>query len=104
MKVELHIYIYILAIFCHCCGAALVLHVSSNAWRWLLNFLFNYFTVGKGRTASEAADLIYHAMVLMNVQNVSLDEVCAVLRSRFGTSGIEEKTSRPPKEKGLISS
>jgi phosphoribosyl-AMP cyclohydrolase / phosphoribosyl-ATP pyrophosphohydrolase len=52
---------------------------------------------GKERAASEAADLIYHAMVLLNVQDVSLEEVCAVLRSRFGTSGIEEKASRAPK-------
>lgn len=52
---------------------------------------------GKERTASEAADLLYHAMVLLNVQDVPLEEVCAVLRSRFGTSGIEEKASRKPK-------
>ena len=52
---------------------------------------------GKERAASEAADLIYHAMVLLNVQDVSLEDVCAVLRSRFGTSGIEEKASRAPK-------
>ena len=52
---------------------------------------------GKERTASEAADLLYHAMVLLNVQGVSLEEVSAVLRSRFGTSGIEEKESRKPK-------
>ena len=54
---------------------------------------------GRERTASEAADLIYHAMVLLNVQGVSLEEVCAVLRSRFGTSGIEEKASRGRVEK-----
>jgi len=53
---------------------------------------------GKERAASEAADLIYHAMVLLNVQDVSLGEVCAVLRSRFGTSGIEEKASRALKK------
>lgn len=52
---------------------------------------------GKERAASEAADLIYHAMVLLNVQGVSLEEVSAVLRSRFGTSGVEEKASRKPK-------
>ena len=30
-------------------------------------------------------------------QGVSLEDVSKVLRSRFGTSGIEEKASRPPK-------
>ncbi|EFN57697.1 hypothetical protein CHLNCDRAFT_20847 [Chlorella variabilis] len=51
---------------------------------------------GKERAASEAADLIYHAMVLLNAQGVSLEDVSKVLRSRFGTSGVEEKASRPP--------
>lgn len=49
---------------------------------------------GKERTVSEAADLLYHAMVLLNVQGVTLQEVSAELRKRFGTSGIEEKASR----------
>ena len=31
------------------------------------------------------------------MQGVSLEEVCQVLRSRFGTSGVEEKAGRPPK-------
>jgi phosphoribosyl-ATP pyrophosphohydrolase/phosphoribosyl-AMP cyclohydrolase len=30
-------------------------------------------------------------------QGVALEDVMAVLRSRFGTSGIEEKAARPPK-------
>lgn len=52
---------------------------------------------GQEAAASEAADLFYHAMVLMNKQGVSLEDVSKVLRSRFGTSGIEEKAARPPK-------
>lgn len=105
---------------------------------------------GKERAASEAADLIYHAMVLLNKQvgvelagaawagghvgaaltvhggqiswlaaaacggcacpttqplplccrapqGVSMEDVSKVLRSRFGTSGVEEKAARPPK-------
>ena len=43
---------------------------------------------------AEAADLLYHSLVLLNIQGVSLEEVCGVLRSRFGTSGVEEKASR----------
>jgi hypothetical protein len=30
------------------------------------------------------------------LQGVGLEEVSKVLRSRFGTSGIEEKAARPP--------
>jgi phosphoribosyl-ATP pyrophosphohydrolase/phosphoribosyl-AMP cyclohydrolase len=53
---------------------------------------------GKERAASEAADLLYHSMVLLNVQGVAMEDVMRVLRKRFGQSGIEEKRSRPPKE------
>lgn len=52
---------------------------------------------GAERVASEMADLLYHSMVLLNKQGVSMEEVMRVLRKRFGTSGIEEKASRLPK-------
>jgi phosphoribosyl-AMP cyclohydrolase / phosphoribosyl-ATP pyrophosphohydrolase len=45
-------------------------------------------------TAHEAADLIFHALVGLEAAGVSLDEVFAQLRKRFGISGIAEKTSR----------
>jgi phosphoribosyl-ATP pyrophosphohydrolase/phosphoribosyl-AMP cyclohydrolase len=38
-------------------------------------------------------------MVLLNLQGVEMEDVFAVLRGRFGTSGVEEKASRPPKKK-----
>lgn len=53
---------------------------------------------GKERCASEMADLLYHAMVLLNKQGVSLEEVLQVTRQRFGTSGIDEKAARAPKK------
>lgn len=52
---------------------------------------------GKERAASEMADLLYHSMVLLNVQGVSMEDVLRVLRQRFNTSGIDEKASRPAK-------
>lgn len=48
----------------------------------------------KSRTASEMADVLYHAMVLLAVKNVRMEEVLDILRARFGQSGIEEKNSR----------
>lgn len=48
----------------------------------------------KSRTASEMADVLYHAMVLLAVKNVKIEEVLEILRARFGQSGIEEKSSR----------
>eukprot|EP00878_Enallax_costatus_P021232 GHUV01022474.1.p2 GENE.GHUV01022474.1~~GHUV01022474.1.p2 ORF type:complete len:108 (+),score=28.19 GHUV01022474.1:1259-1582(+) len=53
---------------------------------------------GKERAASEMADLLYHSMVLLSVQGVPMEDVMRVLRMRFGTSGVEEKASRPPKQ------
>ncbi|KAI5078819.1 hypothetical protein GOP47_0006490 [Adiantum capillus-veneris] len=48
----------------------------------------------KDRTASEMADVLYHSMVLLAVQDVKLEDVLEVLRKRFSQSGIEEKISR----------
>ncbi|XP_008797105.2 histidine biosynthesis bifunctional protein hisIE, chloroplastic [Phoenix dactylifera] len=46
------------------------------------------------RTASEMADLLYHAMVLLKLKDVKMEEVLGVLRKRFSESGIEEKNRR----------
>jgi phosphoribosyl-ATP pyrophosphohydrolase len=43
----------------------------------------------------EVADLFYHALVLLGHQDIPLEDVYDELRRRFGTSGIEEKNSRP---------
>ncbi|TXG73378.1 hypothetical protein EZV62_001957 [Acer yangbiense] len=48
----------------------------------------------KSRTASEMADVLYHAIVLLTLKNVKAEEVLEVLRQRFSKSGIEEKRSR----------
>ena len=44
--------------------------------------------------AQEAADVFYHLLVLLQSANVSIDDVMAVLKSREGTSGLDEKASR----------
>ena len=49
---------------------------------------------GREHTIREAADVIYHLMVLLAVRGVSLDEVERELARRFGMSGLEEKASR----------
>jgi len=43
----------------------------------------------------EAADLFFHALVLLGHSGIPLDAVYDELRRRFGTSGIVEKQSRP---------
>ncbi len=47
------------------------------------------------KLTSEAADLIFHLMVLLEEGGVSLDAVLAELDRREGVSGIDEKASRP---------
>lgn len=42
----------------------------------------------------EAADLMFHLLVLLDAKGVSLAEVLAELDRREGTSGIAEKASR----------
>ncbi|KAK9082017.1 hypothetical protein Syun_030999 [Stephania yunnanensis] len=48
----------------------------------------------KSRAASEMADVLYHALVLLAVKDVKVEDVFQVLRQRFSKSGIEEKSSR----------
>ena len=49
----------------------------------------------RGRLIAEAADLLYHLLVLLEAREVSLAEVEAALAERLGRSGLEEKASRP---------
>ncbi|XP_027111083.1 histidine biosynthesis bifunctional protein hisIE, chloroplastic isoform X2 [Coffea arabica] len=48
----------------------------------------------KTRTASEMADVLYHAMVLLAKRGVKVEDVLQILRVRFSQSGIEEKKNR----------
>lgn len=45
-------------------------------------------------TAAEAADVVYHLLVLLEAADVDLDDVLAKLREREGVSGHAEKASR----------
>lgn len=46
------------------------------------------------RVVSEAADLLYHMLVVLACRNVSLEQVEAELARRFGVSGLAEKAAR----------
>jgi phosphoribosyl-ATP pyrophosphohydrolase len=43
---------------------------------------------------AEAADVLYHLLVLLESREVALDDVFAILEGRMGTSGLEEKAAR----------
>ncbi len=49
---------------------------------------------GRERLIEEAADLIYHLLVVLKAREISVAEVEAVLGARVSQSGLAEKASR----------
>lgn len=49
---------------------------------------------GRQHTLREAADVLYHLLVLLAARGVKLEEVESELTRRFNMSGLEEKSSR----------
>jgi phosphoribosyl-ATP pyrophosphohydrolase len=47
------------------------------------------------RLIAEAADLIYHLLVLLKAREITLAEVEAALAARTQQSGLDEKAARP---------
>ncbi|MCB5199805.1 phosphoribosyl-ATP pyrophosphohydrolase [Loktanella sp. DSM 29012] len=48
----------------------------------------------KQALTSEAADVLYHLLVMLAASDVTLDEVLTELGNRQGTSGLAEKAAR----------
>ena len=48
------------------------------------------------RLIAEAADLVYHLVVVLQARGIALAEVEAALAARTGQSGLEEKALRKP--------
>ena len=48
----------------------------------------------RAKLTSEAADVLYHLLVMLAARDLSLDDVLAELARREGTSGIAEKAAR----------
>ena len=46
------------------------------------------------KLTAEAADVLYHLLVMLAARDISLDQVLAELERREGTSGIAEKAAR----------
>ncbi|MPZ58873.1 MAG: phosphoribosyl-ATP diphosphatase [Rhizobiales bacterium] len=49
----------------------------------------------RDRVIAEAADLLYHLLVVLEARGVALSEVETALAQRLGMSGLEEKAARP---------
>jgi phosphoribosyl-ATP pyrophosphohydrolase len=50
---------------------------------------------GRDRVTAEAADVLYHLLVMLHARDITLAEVEALLETRTKKSGLEEKASRP---------
>jgi phosphoribosyl-ATP pyrophosphohydrolase len=48
----------------------------------------------RDKLTSEAADVLYHLLVMLAARDVTLDQVLAELERREGTSGLAEKAAR----------
>jgi phosphoribosyl-ATP pyrophosphohydrolase len=48
----------------------------------------------RNRLVGEAADVLYHLLVLLHARGISLDDVEAELAARTRRSGLEEKAAR----------
>ncbi|NBC96264.1 MAG: phosphoribosyl-ATP diphosphatase [Deinococcus-Thermus bacterium] len=48
----------------------------------------------RDRLASEAADALFHLLVMCAARDVTLDDIRAELAARAGTSGVAEKAGR----------
>jgi len=51
----------------------------------------------KAALTAEAADVLFHLLVLLEAGGVSLDDVMTELERRTGQSGLAEKAARPSK-------
>lgn len=49
---------------------------------------------GRAHTIREAADLVFHLLVLLGYREIAWNEVESELASRFGVSGLDEKAGR----------
>lgn len=100
IDVCLEVYLWKLVFFLCLCGDS---HPIFSPWIILISFereeadeLCRTLEENEdiAQTASEMADVIYHAMVLLAKRGVKVKDVMQVLRQRFRQSGIEEKESR----------
>ena len=48
----------------------------------------------RARLTAEAADVLYHLLVMLTARDVTLADVLAELKRRDGTSGMAERASR----------
>ena len=58
-----------------------------------INELVDALTIKK-KEVHEAADVVYHLLVLLEANNIKIEDVLDELKNRQGTSGLVEKANR----------
>ena len=58
-----------------------------------INELIDALTTKK-KEVHEAADVVYHLLVLLEANNIKIEDVLDELKNRQGTSGLVEKANR----------
>jgi phosphoribosyl-ATP pyrophosphohydrolase len=72
-----------------------IAHVAKKLGEEAIETALAAVTEDRERLIAEAADLLYHLLVVLEARGVTLGEVEAALAARTGQSGLEEKASRP---------
>jgi phosphoribosyl-ATP pyrophosphohydrolase len=71
-----------------------VAHCAKKLGEEAVEALIAAIAEDKSRMIAEAADVLYHLLVVLHVRGITLDEVEAELGARTRQSGLDEKASR----------
>jgi phosphoribosyl-ATP pyrophosphohydrolase len=71
-----------------------VAHCAKKLGEEAIETVLSALTEDRARLAAEAADLLYHLLVVLKARDVTLADVEKVLAEREGMSGLEEKALR----------
>ena len=71
-----------------------VAHCAKKFGEEAVEFALAAVAEDRGRAVAEAADLLYHLLVVLHARGISLAEVEAALAERTRQSGLAEKAAR----------
>jgi len=72
-----------------------VAHCAKKLGEEAIELVIAAIAEDRDRVIAEAADLLYHFVVVLRARDIALSEVEVALARRTATSGLDEKASRP---------
>ena len=72
-----------------------VAHCAKKLGEEAIELVIAAIAEDRERVIAEAADLLYHFLVVLRARDIGLSEVEVALARRTATSGLDEKASRP---------